>query len=102
MTREGNDSSEVSSSNSLETTRELLKLGERPEGLKKPLRITKKALVAANELLRHFAEEAQHRAGIEAECDHEANRGETADDIIPIRADHITKIAAELIFDFAT
>jgi CENP-S associating Centromere protein X len=80
-------------------------------------RITDEALVAAGEVLRLFVQEAWYRAGIEAECEHEGNVDYNhhdeediknySSDVVdkssnaPIRADHITKIAAELLMDFS-
>lgn len=68
-------------------------------------RMTKEAALAAGELLRLFILEARNRAGIEAECevegsgtlgDNDNNGGKAM-----IRADHITKVAAELLMDFS-
>ena len=84
-------------------TRKLIQ-GKDPEA---PIRtITTEALVAAGEILRQFVQEACHRAGIEAECEHEGQAAgrmedDAEDNKIPIRADHISKIAAELIMDFS-
>jgi CENP-S associating Centromere protein X len=83
-------------------------------------RITNEALVAAGEVLRLFVQEAWHRASIEAECEYEGFVEDTTNDqcdtsnnvsaignrtktttIAPIRPDHITKIAAELLMDFS-
>ena len=59
-------------------------------------RITKEAALASAELLRLFILNAVHRAGIEAECEREANDNddEDGDQKAMIRADHIAKIAA--------
>lgn len=77
------------------------------------LEITNEALVAAGEVLRLFVKEAWHRASIEAECEYEGaiedttTFGSASDNqtkittTAPIRADHITKIAAELLMDFS-
>jgi hypothetical protein len=52
-----------------------------------------------------WLQEARHRAGIEAECEQEA--GTTTENMnaeggkVSIRADHITKVAAELLMDFS-
>ena len=69
------------------------------------------AAKAVGELLRLFVLEARSRAAIEAECDQEADmadeeygEGEDSDkknQTVPIRADHFTKIAAELLMDFS-
>jgi vacuolar-type H+-ATPase subunit H len=75
-------------------------------------RISNEAIVTANELLRLFVVEARQRASIEAECEDEAvldNGDSLSDDdehgsetrTVKIRADHITKIAAELLMDFS-
>ena len=85
----------------------ILRKGDRP-----PKRITNEAVTAASELLRLFVHEAKRRAGIEAECEKEggaeqrsdgieANDKDGGDDRVLIRADHITKVAAELLMDFA-
>ena len=86
-------------------------------GTNETQKISNEALVAAGEVLRLFVQEAFHRASIEAECEYEG----VVDDTIanydsntttkgdrtsitptaPIRADHITKIAAELLMDFS-
>ena len=77
-----------------------------------PKRITNEAVHATSELLRLFVHEAKHRAGIEAECEKEGAADQTGDGIeasdknggddrVLIRADHITKVAAELLMDFA-
>lgn len=61
-------------------------------------RLAKDAEAMAGELLRLFILEARERAGIEAECETENVEGEEK---ALIRADHITKIAAELLMDFS-
>lgn len=71
-------------------------------------RITNEAIVAAGEVLRLFVQEARHRAGIEAECEQESavmkddeSEGKENSSAIPVRADHISKIAAEMLMDFS-
>lgn len=78
-------------------------------------RFSEEALIAAGEVLRLFVQEAWHRANIEAECDHEGTMSDNDEEqkrnssvvaaerhsIIPVRPDHITKIAAELLMDFS-
>lgn len=78
-------------------------------------RITEEALVAVGEVLRLFVQEAWHRASIEAECDHEGTMSDNDEgpvlnpssvaqgksSTVPVRPDHITKIAAELLMDFS-
>ena len=69
------------------------------------------AAKAVGELLRLFVLEARSRAAIEAECDQEADMADEEEDddddsdkknqTVPIRADHFTKIAAELLMDFS-
>lgn len=77
-------------------------------------RINNEAVLAAEELLRLFVEEARERAAVEAECENEgdatsldedelgdsnsAGKGEKG---VSIRADHITKVGAELLMDFS-
>ena len=71
---------------------------------KEKLRLTKEAEATAGELLRLFALEARNRASIEAECEMEGSNmgGESVGEgKAQIRADHITKIAAELLMDFS-
>lgn len=66
-------------------------------------RCTKEAASAASELLRLFVLEARNRASIEAECETEAkitDENNAGIDKAMIRADHIAKIAAELLMDF--
>jgi CENP-S associating Centromere protein X len=78
-------------------------------------RLSEEALVAAGEVMRLFVQEAWHRASIEAECDHEGTMRDNDDgpaqnsktvgpkmtSSVPIRPDHVTKIAAELLMDFS-
>lgn len=73
-------------------------------------RVTDEAVVAAGEVLRLFVLEARHRAGIEAECELEGAVYDESDKhgsptaattSILVRADHITKIGAELLMDFS-
>lgn len=81
-------------------------------------RVSNEAIVAASEVLRLFVQEACHRASIEAEIEKECRMNEQDDDgddnddgngkkghksdkTPVIRADHITKIAAELLMDFS-
>lgn len=68
-----------------------------------PKRISNEAVLAAGELLRIFVLEARHRAGIVAECEQEAveTSSRVGGEKISIRADHVTKIAAELLLDFS-
>lgn len=70
-----------------------LVLVNHPKGKK----ISAEGAAAASELLRTFVIQARHRAGIEAECDKEANMSENGS----IEAHHVTKIAAELVMDFS-
>lgn len=71
----------------------------------KSKRLTREATLATSELLRLFIVEARSRAGIEAECETEgrlrAAETDENNDKAMIRADHITKIAAELLMDFS-
>lgn len=64
-------------------------------------RCSQEAVSAASELLRLFIVEARSRASIEAECEAEGKIDGNDDDKTMIRADHITKIAAELLMDFS-
>jgi hypothetical protein len=92
--------------------------GNNADGTNEHVNITNEGLVAAGEVLRLFVQEAYHRATIEAECEYEGvvddsittfncDRGSKTGNQIraiataPIRADHITKIAAELLMDFS-
>jgi predicted ATP-dependent protease len=61
---------------------------------------------AVSELLRQFVVEARARASIEAECDKEgrlsSDEEEEKDNTkAEVRAEHITKTAANLIMDFS-
>jgi CENP-S associating Centromere protein X len=83
--------------------------------IKMGFRITDEALLAAGEVMRLFVQEAWHRASIEAECDHEGTMSDNDEkhernslsfvpggiSNVPVRPDHITKIAAELLMDFS-
>ncbi|CAJ1929122.1 unnamed protein product [Cylindrotheca closterium] len=62
-------------------------------------RIPNDTAKAISELLRIFVVETQARASVEAECDavEDAANGGLAN----IRADHITKVAVELLLDFS-
>jgi CENP-S associating Centromere protein X len=78
-------------------------------------KISSEALVAAGEVLRCFVQEVHHRAGVEAECEHEsaacerdsgASRvrdtyGNTCPTSVPITADHIVKAVGEVLMDFS-
>ena len=91
--------------------------GNNADSINENHKVTQEALVAAGEVLRLFVQEAYHRASIEAECEYEGvvddtitnyecDRSVTGDHTCaittaPIRADHITKIAAELLMDFS-
>jgi hypothetical protein len=71
-----------------------------------PKRITNEAVMLTGELLRIFVKEARHRAGIEAECEQEGamvstGPSQNSNGKVMIRADHITKIAAEMLMDFS-
>ena len=69
-----------------------------------PKRVSNEALLAAGELLRTFVKEARYRASIEAECEEEGSAtiaSQGSNDKTTIRADHITKVAAELLMDFS-
>jgi CENP-S associating Centromere protein X len=62
--------------------------------------LSKEAAELTADLLRLFVQEAQHRASIEAECDLEGGLESNTDKPV-IRADHISKIAAEMLMDFS-
>lgn len=66
-------------------------------------RISSEAARAAGHLLQLMVEQAIEKATIEAECESEAKgtNTDTHDEKIRIRADHITKIGAELLMDFS-
>ena len=54
--------------------------------------------------MRLLVQEARERAQMEAECEHEGEEGAAANGSttkIRIRADHVTKIVAELLMDFS-
>jgi hypothetical protein len=67
--------------------------------------MTHEATIAVGAILQLFVQEAVHRASIEAEIEFESETKEPSEskkspEKIPIRADHISKIAAELLMDF--
>lgn len=80
-------------------------------------RFNKDAIELSSEFLKLFVVEARRRAAIEAECEAEAeinpkNRDDASDSSmmgestqrkksVEIRADHIAKIAAELLLDLS-
>ncbi|KAL9178293.1 hypothetical protein ACHAXT_001721 [Thalassiosira profunda] len=74
-------------------------------------KLTNEAVELSAEFLRLFIVEARRRAAIEAECEAEAevdpiDNHMTDDDApvkkpIEIRADHVAKIAAELLLDLS-
>jgi hypothetical protein len=79
-------------------------------------RFTNDAITLSSELLRLFIIEARRRAAIEAECESELTTMMDDDDndsddseteknnkrrVVEIRADHIAKVAAELLMDFS-
>jgi hypothetical protein len=100
-----NDPDESSSAFHSGLTRKLiLSQGDKEQ----PKRISNEALLAAGEILRIFVQECRHRAGIEAEIEAECEQeAETKENVnaesgkVSIRADHITKVAAELLMDFS-
>jgi len=95
-------STESDDSNSAFTHGLTRKLILSQDNTEQPKRITNEAVLAAGELLRIFVQEARHRAGIEAECEQEANvDGHANDGKTLIRADHVTKVSAELLLDFS-
>ena len=99
-----NSSSSSSSSSpptiSASLTRQLLQLHHPNQ------RYTNDALSTSAELLRLIIIEAQRRAAIEAECESEVYVGHSQnsdgdDGRVEIRAEHVTKIAAELLMDLS-
>lgn len=62
-------------------------------------RISTEAARAAGHLLQLMVEQMIHKATIEAECEQEGN-GDVGDRI-RVRADHITKVAAEVLMDMS-
>jgi len=89
-----------------------------PPPAAKSKRMTNEAVVAASEVLRLFVQEARHRAGILAECEHEGRMdaeeeeddddddGKTGNNDASkkgpvVGADHIARVAAELLMDFS-
>ena len=90
-------------------------------------RFSHDAILAATELMRLFILEARERAAMEAECEAETNAGmggrsilsqgddddddddvfgsgtgpaKKAEQIVPITAEHIKRVAAEMLLDF--
>jgi CENP-S associating Centromere protein X len=96
-------------------TRKLLQEHLRSSSSGSSKKISSEALVAAGEVLRCFVQEVHHRAGIEAECEHESaacqresvardahdNDGNSCPKSIPITADHIVKAVGEVLMDFS-
>jgi CENP-S associating Centromere protein X len=96
-------------------TRKLLQEHLRSSSSGSTKKISTEALVAAGEVLRCFVQEVHHRAGIEAECEHESaacqresvardvhdNEGSSCTKSIPITADHIVKAVGEVLMDFS-
>mmetsp|Transcript_32005 Transcript_32005/g.54630 ORF Transcript_32005/g.54630 Transcript_32005/m.54630 type:complete len:97 (-) Transcript_32005:243-533(-) len=78
-------------------------------------RFSNDAIELSSEFLRMFVLEARRRAAIEAECEAEAeivdpsseimtdddDNGTSKKKVVKIRADHIAKIAAELLLDLS-
>mmetsp|Transcript_41927 Transcript_41927/g.121181 ORF Transcript_41927/g.121181 Transcript_41927/m.121181 type:complete len:108 (+) Transcript_41927:126-449(+) len=69
-------------------------------------RVANDTAAAISEVIRMFVIEARARASIEAECDLEGgvddeNENNAASNMVSIRADHITKVAAEMLMDFS-
>mmetsp|Transcript_13131 Transcript_13131/g.33104 ORF Transcript_13131/g.33104 Transcript_13131/m.33104 type:complete len:107 (-) Transcript_13131:1588-1908(-) len=68
-------------------------------------RVPPEAAEAISEALRLFISEAHRRASIEAECDDEGefrSMNETKDNShTPIDAQHVTRIAGDLLMDFS-
>ncbi len=79
-------------------------------------KFTNDAITLSSELLRLFIIEARRRAAIEAECESELSTMMDDDDndsddseteknnkrrVVQIRADHIAKVAAELLMDLS-
>jgi len=77
-------------------------------------KVSSEAVKMAAELLRLFIVEARLRAAIEAECENEGTvlensspcddnglSGDSLGHVVSIRADHISKVAAELLMDFS-
>ncbi|KAL7451922.1 hypothetical protein ACHAWC_003679 [Mediolabrus comicus] len=76
-------------------------------------KFTNDAITLSSELLRLFIIEARRRAAIEAECESELSTMMDDDDndseteknnkrrVVEIRADHIAKVAAELLMDLS-
>ena len=69
-------------------------------------RFTNDAIMASSELLRLLIIEARRRAAIEAECESEVYMGQSQNSDsdmrrVEIRAEHVAKIAAELLMDLS-
>mmetsp|Transcript_40582 Transcript_40582/g.95293 ORF Transcript_40582/g.95293 Transcript_40582/m.95293 type:complete len:155 (+) Transcript_40582:174-638(+) len=71
----------------------------------KPEVISDGAAVLIAELLIHFVSCGARLAAVEAECDHEANisvgNNDNDEGIITVRSEHVRRVAAELLMDFA-
>mmetsp|Transcript_7142 Transcript_7142/g.15479 ORF Transcript_7142/g.15479 Transcript_7142/m.15479 type:complete len:108 (-) Transcript_7142:289-612(-) len=71
-------------------------------------RISNDAIELTSEFLKMFVVEARRRAAIEAECEtgvemieEEGDTNNKTKEAVEIRADHIAKIAAELLLDLS-
>mmetsp|Transcript_23503 Transcript_23503/g.55343 ORF Transcript_23503/g.55343 Transcript_23503/m.55343 type:complete len:106 (+) Transcript_23503:100-417(+) len=79
-----------------------------PKTVSSGKRVTPDAAAAISEALRLFLVDAHHRASIEAECDDECgvddddDKNKSAlDGRTAIKANHATRIAADLLMDFS-
>jgi len=98
FTMESNNNQELNPVFNPTLVRKLICVGGNKE---KPKRVSNEAALAAGELLRLLVQEARERAAIEAECEKEGDSTDIDDGKIVIRADHVAKIAAELLMDFS-
>lgn len=63
--------------------------------------MSNEAALFVGELLRLFVLETRQRAGIIAECENAVDGKEMSTNIVSIRSDHITQVAAEMLMDFS-
>jgi len=61
------------------------------------------ASILASKLLQHFVSCGARLAAVEAECDHETSQDNDDGNVsaIKVRKEHVLRVAAELLMDFA-
>lgn len=78
-----------------------------PDTVSSGKKVSQEAAAAISEALRLFLVDAHHRASIEAECDDECaleddkNKALSVDARTSINANHVTRIAGDLLMDYS-